>query len=201
MYFLSSSLRSDDRKYVCVCRFTLSTTFTVKNWSLFLESLRNFSGPKDNFSIKICWILAQFLAHKPVNFASWTVSFIALFWKIMKLWSWSKPPANAKQLSGPRGPFHESPDNFSGLKSCFTFAFRIKVSIILKTIQWNYNLTKQNWAVWQWAIKELWYYSADLDFKICLRPRKVEKQAPEQLPGLSREKGPWLDLATSIEQK
>ena len=44
------------------------------------------------------------------------------------------------------GPFLESPDNFSGPKSCFmfaVFAFKIKVSIILKTIQWNYQLANK----------------------------------------------------------
>ena len=43
-------------------------------------------------------------------------------------------------------PFLESPDNFSGPKSCFmfaVFAFKIKVSIILKTIQWNYQLANK----------------------------------------------------------
>ena len=40
-------------------------------------------------------------------------------------------------------PFLESPDNFSGPKTCFmfvVFAFKIKVSIILKMIKWNYQL-------------------------------------------------------------
>ena len=44
----------------------------------------------------------------------------------------------------------ESPVNLSGPKSCFAFvvfAFKIKVSIILKIIQWNYQLTKHNWLV------------------------------------------------------
>ena len=36
----------------------------------FLERPGNFSGTKANFEIKTCWIVAQFLAHKPVNFAS-----------------------------------------------------------------------------------------------------------------------------------
>ena len=49
-----------------------------------------------------------------------------------------------------RGLFLESPDNFLGLKSCFTFAvfaFRIKVSILLKMKQWSYQITEQNWMV------------------------------------------------------
>ena len=48
------------------------------------------------------------------------------------------------------GLFLESPNNFSGPKSCFmfaVFAFKIKVSIILKMIQWKYQLKKQNWPV------------------------------------------------------
>ena len=48
----------------------------------------NFSGSKANFKIKTCWIVAQFLAHKPVNFASLIDSFIVLFSKWLKLWSW-----------------------------------------------------------------------------------------------------------------
>ena len=54
----------------------------------FLERPGNFSGPKANFKIKTCWIVAQFLAHKPVNFASLIDSFTVLFSKWLKLWSW-----------------------------------------------------------------------------------------------------------------
>ena len=48
-----------------------------------------------------------------------------------------------------KGLFLESLDNVSGPKTCFTcmfamFAFKIKVSKILKMIKWNYQLTKQN---------------------------------------------------------
>ena len=32
----------------------------------------NFFDSKVNFKIKTCWIVAQFLVHKPVNFASLT---------------------------------------------------------------------------------------------------------------------------------
>ena len=46
---------------------------------------------------------------------------------------------NALRLS--KGPFLESRDYFSGPESCFMFAFKIKASIILETIQWNYQLT------------------------------------------------------------
>ena len=45
-----------------------------------------------------------------------------------------------------RDPFLESPYNFSGPKSCFmfaVFAFKITVSIILKTREWNYQLANK----------------------------------------------------------
>ena len=68
----------------------------------FLERPGNFSGAKANFEIKTCWIVAQFLAHKPDSFASLTDSFIVLFSKLVKLWSWMQTrPANIKQLFGP----------------------------------------------------------------------------------------------------
>ena len=60
---------------------------------------RNFSGPKANFKIKICWIVAQF-GHKPVNFASLTDSFVLTFsnyWTLIL----NVNAANRKQLSGP----------------------------------------------------------------------------------------------------
>ena len=54
----------------------------------FLETPRNVSGPKPNFGIKTCWIVAQFLAHKPVNFASFSDNFNVSFSKLLKLSSW-----------------------------------------------------------------------------------------------------------------
>ena len=39
-------------------------------WVPFLERPGNFSGPQSNIQIKTCGIVAKFLAHKPVNFAS-----------------------------------------------------------------------------------------------------------------------------------
>ena len=54
----------------------------------FFERPRNFLGPKANFKIRICWIVAQFLAHKPVNFPSLTDSFIISFSKLLEPWSW-----------------------------------------------------------------------------------------------------------------
>ena len=57
-------------------------------WDPFLGRPDNFSGPKANFEIKTSWIAAKFQAHKPVNFASLTDSFIMSFSKLLKLWSW-----------------------------------------------------------------------------------------------------------------
>ena len=50
-----------------------------KTWKLF--------RPEGN-RIKTCWILAQFLAHKPLQIVSITDSSILLFSKLLKLWSW-----------------------------------------------------------------------------------------------------------------
>ena len=52
----------------------------------------------------------------------------------------------------------------------------IKVSC---TIQWNYQLTKQNWFVRQ----ELGHYSTGFDFNICLRARKSTGPFQERCPG------------------
>ena len=53
---------------------------------LFLENPENVQGPKVNFKIKTSWIVAQFLAHKPVNLASLTDSLIVLFFsELLKL--------------------------------------------------------------------------------------------------------------------
>ena len=70
-----------------------------KPWGPFFERPGNFSGPKGNFAIKTCYIAAQFLAHKPVNFASFTNSFIVLH--ILKITETLILNANTKQLSGP----------------------------------------------------------------------------------------------------
>ena len=55
-----------------------------KNWGPFLERPDNFSGPKVNFEIKTSWIVTKFLAHKPVNSASFlTISlyYFQNYWK------------------------------------------------------------------------------------------------------------------------
>ena len=64
-----------------------------------------------------------------------------------------------------RGLFLERPGDFSGPESGFVFAmftFRIKVSIILKMIQWNYQSTRQNWVVCELGtallFKKFWFF-------------------------------------------
>ena len=50
---------------------------TTGQLATFLESPGNLSDTKANFRIKTCLLASQFLAHKPVNFASLIV--ISLF--------------------------------------------------------------------------------------------------------------------------
>ena len=80
------------------------------------------------------------------------------------------------------GLFLQSPGNFSGPESCFVFAvfaFKIKVSIILKITQWNYQILKQFGVVGGLGtvliFNRFWFY--------CLRAQKVsesfEKWAPD----------------------
>ena len=80
---------------------------------------------------------------------------------------------------------YRSPYNFLGLESCFMFAllaFKIKVSIIFKIIQWNYQFkTKKNWPVC-----ELQNYATIK--KIVTGP--FEKQAPaHKMPECQRNWG------------
>ena len=73
-----------------------------KPWGTIFEGPGNFSGPKGNFEIKTCYIAVQFLAHKPVNFASFTNSCIVLhILKITETSILNANTTNAKQLSGP----------------------------------------------------------------------------------------------------
>ena len=51
----------------------------------FSKSPETFRGPKVNFKIKTFVIVAQFLAHKPVNFASLTDSFFVSLSELLKL--------------------------------------------------------------------------------------------------------------------
>ena len=71
-------------------------------WGPFLERPGNFPGPKANFKIQTTWIVAQFLAHKPVNFASSTDSFIVLFCKLLKLCSWMQTQQTPNSFPGPK---------------------------------------------------------------------------------------------------
>ena len=80
-----------------------------------------------------------------------------------------------------QGPFLESPNNYSGPKRCFmfvVFAFKIKVSIILKIIRWNYETLKQDSPVGGQGtvllFNRFW-------FKICLRTRKVTRPFEKQV--------------------
>ena len=68
----------------------------------FLKRPGNFSGPKANFKIKPCWIVLQFLAHKPIKIASFTDSFIVLFSKLLKLWSWMQTQQTQNSFPGPK---------------------------------------------------------------------------------------------------
>ena len=54
--------------------------------ALSLERSSNFLGLKANFKIKTYLTVAQFLAHKPVNFALFIIdSYIVSFSKLLKL--------------------------------------------------------------------------------------------------------------------
>ena len=77
-------------------------TRCIAKMGSFLERPGNFSGPKANFKIKTCWIIAQFLAHKPVNFASLIDSFIVLFSNRLKLWSWMQTQQTQNRFPGPK---------------------------------------------------------------------------------------------------
>ena len=75
------------------------------------------------------------------------------------------------------GLFLESPDNFSATKFCFVFAFKIKVSIILKdVIKLSVDEAKLTGLCGRsWEC----YYSTGFDFKTCLR-------GPKKFSGLLR---------------
>ena len=94
----------------------------------FLERPDNFSGPKVNFEIKTSWIVPQFLAYKPVNFALLTDNFIINFNfinLIIETLILSAYTANIKQLSDTKssrdfretGPRAESRVHFPALDS------------------------------------------------------------------------------------
>ena len=74
----------------CFCYYDVfgQTCIRMTTRGSFLERPGNFSGPKTNLKINTCWIEAQFLAHKLVNFALLTYSLIEVFSNLLKLWSW-----------------------------------------------------------------------------------------------------------------
>lgn len=79
---------------------------TEKRQETFLEPGAGFSkgpvalrGPKANSKINTCWIVAQFLAHKPVSVALLTDSFLVSFPKLLIL---NANAANLKSFSGPK---------------------------------------------------------------------------------------------------
>ena len=62
---------------------------------------RNLSGPRANFNVKSCWIAAQFLARKPVNFLCLLI--VSIYH--VQLWSWTqtwrhKTAFRAREVTG-----------------------------------------------------------------------------------------------------
>ena len=77
---------------------------------------------------------------------------------------------------------------YSGPESCFVFVaftFKIKVLIILKIIEWNYLLTKQNWQVYGPGTVLLFNR---FGFH-CLRARKVFGPFGKPAPGAASSSG------------
>ena len=69
----------------------------TQNRAPFLDRPGNFSGPKANYKVKTCWMVALFLAQKPVNFASLTDS---LIWFSKLMFEALILNANTKRLFG-----------------------------------------------------------------------------------------------------
>ena len=86
----------------CRCASTRSSHINMSTRGPFLERPGNFSGPKANFKIKTCWIVPQFLAHEPIKIASFTDSFIVLFSKLLKLWSWMQTQQTQNSFRAPK---------------------------------------------------------------------------------------------------
>ena len=69
----------------------------------FSKGRKIFSGLKANLKIKTCWIVSQFIAHKPISFALLTDSFIMSFSKLLEPWSWMQNTTNTNSFSaGPK---------------------------------------------------------------------------------------------------
>ena len=83
------------------------------------------------------------------------------------------------------GPFLECPGSFRACRAVLCllwrqFAFKIKMSIVLKTIQWNSQLTKHSdWFV----IQEMYYNSTGFDSRICLRAQNLTCLMENGRPG------------------
>ena len=58
-------------------------------------------GLEEKFKIKTCWIVAQFLGHKPVDFASLTDSFIVSLSKLLNFDLEFKHGKHKKAFAGP----------------------------------------------------------------------------------------------------
>ena len=65
--------------------FLATDSLVLRTRGPFLERTGNFSSLKANFKLKTCWKVAQFLANKPLNFASLTDTFITSFSKLSTL--------------------------------------------------------------------------------------------------------------------
>ena len=81
--------QKESNSMMLVLKLVLPCMQTIQIRRLFLERPGNFSSPKRNFEMEYCiYIVAQLtynVAHKPVNFASLTGSFIESFSKLLKV--------------------------------------------------------------------------------------------------------------------
>ena len=106
-------------------------------WGPFLERQENFSGRR-----QILWskpvAVWQFIAHKPVSFASLTDSFIMSFSELLEPWSWMQTrqtccPWNTKQLFGA--------EKLSGLSRNRPQICECTLKMILKLVHSQEDLT------------------------------------------------------------
>ena len=108
----------------------------------FLERPGNISGPRENFKIKTCSIVAQFSAHKPVKFALLTDSFIVSFSKLLKLWSWMQTRQTQNRFPGPKSDW-----DFREKGPCGTWhsekGHLVALCVLEKTTQCKYCFIRQ----------------------------------------------------------
>ena len=94
--------------------------FQLVIWGPFFKRPRNLLGSKANIKISTCWIVAQFQAHKPVNFASLTDRFIVLkLSKSLNLGSWVQTEQAHNIFPGPKSFWDFQETNPRELKSKF----------------------------------------------------------------------------------